>query len=671
MKKGLIILTLLSTISIANALSLKENAKQAEDLQRKEEIIFEKNHNETKSLYFVNTELEDSTVFHKKPKYPPSEKQSSDNTLEYITEISQYIDTLLINEKEPIYDRYNEMYIMPVSQKSIREQNFQATIKFHFKKVGAYELRINGIPIESEFKFKDFQEGAIYSLDIYSHDKLIAASPITFTFLPIVEINGTGFNETTYQPGSICVNDPDNTGIDMPIHALYRYRGNLASTKNKKAYAIKLVNENGVSIDRSFFGLRPDNNWILDAMAVDAGRMRNRVSTDLWNAYSTKPYFFNKEPLAINGTRGRFVEVILNGEYAGIYCMTEKLDRKQLRLKKSQGDEISDIIRGVLYKSNAWTYATWMGRSVDDKGLPCYPYTPTVMYDNLSDTWDGWEMQYPDIKDGQMIDWSPLYRAINLVAAENNITKFKSLVNVYFDLPVFLDYYLLIELIFATDNIAKNMFIFNYNIQDNLKMSIAPWDMDGTWGRYWDGSTYIVEDPTLDLKIFGEHALYKRLSDSNYENWNQKLADRYTELRKTYFEEDSLIARFVNYRNLFLQSGTDKREIHRWNGVDILFDFDYEIDYLKSWIHTRLMTLDRTYNYDPTGIITIENPQSDLSVESDYGKIIIHATSICDVIVVSPAGIVIRRMKIKEGTTEINNLMPGIYIVNKKKVLVK
>lgn len=36
--------------------------------------------------------------------------------------------------------------------------------------------------------------------------------------------------------------------------------------------------------------MRSDNNWILDAMAVDRARMRNRVSTDLWLAFSTKPY---------------------------------------------------------------------------------------------------------------------------------------------------------------------------------------------------------------------------------------------------------------------------------------------------------------------------------------------------------------------------------------------
>ena len=44
------------------------------------------------------------------------------------------------------------------------------------------------------------------------------------------------------------------------------------------------------------------------------------------------------------------MELFVGGRYWGLYCLTEKVDRKQLRLKKFVGDRV----RGVGYKSFAY-----------------------------------------------------------------------------------------------------------------------------------------------------------------------------------------------------------------------------------------------------------------------------------------------------------------------------
>ena len=94
-------------------------------------------------------------------------------------------------------------------------------------------------------------------------------------------------------------------------------------------------------------------------MAVDPACMRNRVATDIWNDFSTAPYYKDREKKVRTGTRGRFVEVFLNGRYYGIYCMTEKMDRKQLKLKKfksaAESTSGSDEVHGLLYKSSQWS----------------------------------------------------------------------------------------------------------------------------------------------------------------------------------------------------------------------------------------------------------------------------------------------------------------------------
>lgn len=93
-------------------------------------------------------------------------------------------------------------------------------------------------------------------------------------------------------------------------------------------------------------GLRDDGDWILDAMYIDHARMRNRLSTDLWIDMNKVPYL-SKEPRAINGTRGYFVEVFLNNSYLGLYCLTERIDRKQLQLSKKRVSLIKPAIGAV------------------------------------------------------------------------------------------------------------------------------------------------------------------------------------------------------------------------------------------------------------------------------------------------------------------------------------
>lgn len=112
-----------------------------------------------------------------------------------------------------------------------------------------------------------------------------------------------------------------------------KVRGASASTYPKKAYSVELQDESGEETDASLLNLREDGDWILDAMYIDHARMRNRLCTDIWNSFNSVPHK-EKEPEAINGTRGYFVEVILNQKYNGLYCFTEKVDRKQLKLKK-------------------------------------------------------------------------------------------------------------------------------------------------------------------------------------------------------------------------------------------------------------------------------------------------------------------------------------------------
>lgn len=595
-------------------------------------------------------------------------------------DITQLVDSIVINGKRAVFDSEGNYYLQSVSEQYMEQPDYEVSCTAYLKDPENMEVCIQEKPLSETVLFENFQKGTVYPITVNNRQtgEIVAQADLTFTFLPIVEFTGSGFNKDDYVPGTIRVTDPDKEGADALYQAKFRYRGATASGLNKKAYAVKITDEAGESLDASFFGLREDNNWILDAMAIDPGRMRNRVSTDLWNDFSIPPYHFTEEPEAHNGTRGRFVETFLNGKYNGLYCMTEKLDRKQLKLKKiKESDNPSEeaTIRGALYKSDQWSYSVFMGHEQNSR---YYPMTPVDSYYNFLDTWDNWEMQYPDLGDGEPIDWGPLADGINLVAARSKQI-FIDQVGEQFDLPVFLDYYLFIELMMATDNHGKNMFLHHYNVQDSKMMSMSPWDLDGTWGRRWDGSDYTRDYAATDFVSYlwahehGEHTLYKRLMEYDYENWNEQLAARYASLRTSYFDPDNLYQRFERYVRLFQASGADDREIERWNGSNSIYmDFDSELDYLKEWIDERVAYLDEQYHYDPkpTGISTV-GEANDVAVTGGDGYILIRSNENQTLSVYNISGVRVQNAVLRAGVNRIAIDVPGVYVVQGHKVVVR
>ena len=286
--------------------------------------------------------------------------------------ITDYYTSASINGKGLTYDSANEAYYYTLPEALRQGGDFEAAITATWNAgyETGYELRLNG-------QAPDVTTGNItlssptcqtpYTLGVYTTDgTLKATAPLNFTFLPIVEINtegnGIGYG---YTAGTIRVAEADAARPDTVITANYKIRGASSTGYSKKSYAIKLYDANGNSLDYSFFGLRSDNNWILDAMFIDGACMRNRVATDLWNDFSVRPYYAAKEKKALTGTRGHFVEVFMDGTYHGLYCMTEKLDRKQLKLKKYQAADPSVAgstgkVRGLLYKTSKCGYEVHM-----------------------------------------------------------------------------------------------------------------------------------------------------------------------------------------------------------------------------------------------------------------------------------------------------------------------
>lgn len=594
------------------------------------------------------------------------------------------VDSVRVYNKQLVYDRTSNRYFCTLPQTLKPGDSYTTSFTYKLKEsYKDYTLKLNGKTPDAEGNITlddlDCSENAKLTLcDAEGNEA--ATADVQFTFLPLVEIEVASCNGSFYTEGKIRVTDSNFPGHDSLFIAAYRYRGATAMSKDKKSYAIKLRDEAGNSVDRKFFGLRSDNNWILDAMAIDPSCMRNRVSTDLWNDFSVAPYYKDRESKARTGTRGKFVEVFLNGKYHGLYCMTEKMDRKQLKLKKfveaADSTTGENEVHGLLYKSAQWSYEVLMGH---EQGQNYFPgYSPRPYYNELgSEVWAEFEQKYPDYET-EAVEWAPLYNAVDFVATSSQ-ADFERNVKTYFDYPVLKDYYLFIELLLTTDNHGKNMFYYIYDRQgaEADRISVAPWDLDGVWGCRWDGEYSIYDtpiSPEYDFENFlwnyehGQTTLYCKLN--KMQEWHDELAERYAELRRTHFNTEALQQRVEAYARLFAESGADEREGQRW--AQYHSDVKSAAEYMTEWMAKRIETLDNKYGYDP--VIDGVNQAvagNYLQISGGKNQITVRSGKAQHVRVFNLSGRMVRQGDLNEGFNVLNHFEPGIYVIEGRKVVVE
>ena len=476
---------------------------------------------------------------------------------------------LMIGGRQASYDRLTSTYLITVP-----ESNFNQDITLAVSKDdNCRQIIINGRNVENNsFTFQNISSNNYFTVTFIQNNGLADSRFIKFTFLPIIQLNGSfGYD---YQDGTMLLYEPDKAYADT-LQASIKWRGSTTNTpdKHKRNYKIKLKK------DRKLLGMRNDNNWILDAGQPDVFRLRNRVAMDIWSDMAPPLYYAQQEPKARSAISGKVVEVFLNDEYMGIYNFSENMDRKQMKVKKIDAE---GNIRGCLYKAKGW-------------GYPLMYDTLYVPTNNLSEQWDHFEVKYPDLADNDTTDWTTLYNAIDFVVMSSE-QEFRDHVAEYFDIPVLVDYCIFGSALNAIDNYGKNIYWAVYDKTVDKKLTLAAWDLDCTVGQRWASQfnpDFISPHFLFDM-TFG---LTKRLIQLDVDNFVDKLNTRYAELRKGILATDSLQRRYEYYYDLITRSGAAKRETTRWSGdSDIngeLMSFDYEISYIKSWLTRHLRDLDR------------------------------------------------------------------------------
>ena len=433
-----------------------------------------------------------------------------------------------------------------------------------------------------------------------SNDYATLKASLNSKSIPLINltVDIDNVSKPDYTPATIEIADPlqrtDGNTVTS-VNCKVKYRGASSMMYSKKSFAIKLLNKKGKSLDMAMFGIRSDDAWILDAMAIDRLRMRNRINFDVWNAFSKTPYETKND--GRNGTSGVFVELFINSKYHGLYCFSDKVNRKLLGLKKAKENEEGDVtIHGVMYKCESW------GVSSSFEG-----YNDASMDEAQ---WNTWSLDYPD-EHPCTEAYTPLKNFIDYCTrTKNDDFKAEMDENLYLDNIV--DYHVFVLSQGLSDCGMKNSYLSTVDISDGHRMMITPWDLDSSLGGWYDGKYY---NKVADNKKFLEVKLYNRLWYGNTRRYRNLLANRWLTLcANGILSPECFNERLDAYARQLEESGAWKREHDKWNGnpVPLRNNINDEVEYVKNWYKNNYDNLENVIfkNYITSGVTTITGDDS-------------------------------------------------------------
>ena len=344
-------------------------------------------------------------------------------------------------------------------------------------------------------------------------------------------------------------------------------RGQTTRAYPKKGYRVNLVDVTSTGISRknkqSVLGMRKSDSWIFYAIYSDGTKVRDKFNTELWAGIGAEDTPYN----AYFGTKMKYVELVVNGEYRGLYGIFEPVDKTQLAITDEE----------YLYKR---TYGRALSQELFDSAGPDDYLTVLGM----------------EIKgkkgNGTSLDWKQLRQFIAITEEEDE--EFAQDAQQLLDLDNVADIWIYLQFLYGEDNIYKNMFFAFKKDTDGYqgyKLYLVPWDTDLTWGN-----VYVDSKEELYVKWAPENAdrylewpLLDRLIELDVGGIRERIKDRWTELRSGILSEESMNEIFTECTHQVQDSGAFTRDATRW--PDSRHDADY--DGMKQFMKERTEFLDK------------------------------------------------------------------------------
>lgn len=377
-------------------------------------------------------------------------------------------------------------------------------------------------------------------------------------------------------------------------------RGSTSQMFPKKSYAIETRDSLGDDLDFPLLNFPSESDWVLYAPYSDKSLIRDVLAYKLSNL------------MGHYASRFKFCEVVLNGDYVGIYVLLEKIkrDKNRVDIKKLEpADSTGNALTGgYIVKIDKFD-----GENNDGWISPFPPF---------EGAWQRIPYQFHYPKPDSITPAQKMY-------IQNYISQFEALMfssdynhpdSGYYDLidmASAIDYVLINELAKNVDSYRLSFFMHKDRNSVNDKLFFGPvWDYNISFGNadYYDGG--YSDGWMMDFLSTNQEFL-------NYENfqvpfWWKKIFNetvfqnsvntRWRELQPLIFNSN-FINGFIDSLVIHLDE-SQQRNFERWQilGTYVWPNFfigetyEEEINFLKSWIQERLQWLGDNMIGTPTEI---------------------------------------------------------------------
>jgi hypothetical protein len=364
-------------------------------------------------------------------------------------------------------------------------------------------------------------------------------------------------------------------------------RGFSSNLFKKKQYQFKFLNAEHKTAALPMFDLPAGKKWVLNGPYVDRTQMRNALVYQ-WGRQMAE----SRSGAGWFAPHVRFVEVEMNGEYIGIYGLTERIERgkNRLQVKKIDIDHPEEMPHFIMKleslrkgeKTRRHTLLNWVYPSKGDLKK--------------------WEEKKPE--NAAMIK----RRVFNYIDAFEAVLKSDNFADPidgyrpYIDVDSFVDYMIIQEVVKNTDAYRKSAY---FHLGNDGKIHMGPlWDFDLALGNLFFYRQHTVDKWNFKRKhlYHGNRArfwFYTLMKDPYFA---QKFYQRYQQLRHTVFDDAKIDHEIALYTNGF--GNAAERNFAKWGKIrNPLFrfimnrppfpkGFGNNIELMKDFIHRRLAWID-------------------------------------------------------------------------------
>jgi hypothetical protein len=357
-------------------------------------------------------------------------------------------------------------------------------------------------------------------------------------------------------------------------------RGESSKGFKKKSYSIELQKDDGSNNNVSILGLPEENDFVLYGPYSDKTLIKNVLSYELFRRTGRW------------APRTRYVEVILNGDYNGIYVLTEKLKRDEDRvdIDKLTADDVSeiDISGGYILrrdKKDKLSFDEYWTSPVSQ------PYHETMWYEYFDPEFKDLTEKQADYIKNWMEEFDNVMSGNNFNAPETGYKK-------YIKTKSFIDMMFLNEISKGIDNYMFSTYFYKENDADGGQLVAGPpWDYNlgygnVNYGQDWNAAeTYGWGYPQGSRTYWFE----RLMEDEGYQN---KVYCRWTQFRNSIYSDENveaIIDSCVTVLGDAVDRNYEKYPIlgeYFWPALYWPETYEEEVDNLKTWLIERLEWMD-------------------------------------------------------------------------------